>query len=250
MERSYGRGMDQVHVSDDCNNIGTRKHSDGITWDDVAALKDKMGQLDNKKNINMERLDETRVANLETIHRRELEIISENSDCLGYNIDSKYIIWPERYKEAKDVENACKMADGTYDYAELARVAKKYSEKLDKEITPEKIKEAMEGELSKDKLLDDTLANLPDGTRFRINPHAPQSAFRAIEDEKIINPAGELRFQLDDEVMAQVQKIRSKTKDSELLVVMNQIHEGEDGKLNSNIPEDPSEYIALCKSFV
>ena len=43
MERSYGRGMDQVHVSDDCNNIGTRKHSDGITWDDVAALKDKMG---------------------------------------------------------------------------------------------------------------------------------------------------------------------------------------------------------------
>ena len=92
MERSYGRGMDQVHVSDDCNNIGTHKHSDGITWDDVAALKDKMGQLDNKKNINMERLDETRVANLEMIHRRELEIISENSDCLGYNIDSKYII--------------------------------------------------------------------------------------------------------------------------------------------------------------
>lgn len=250
MERSYGRGMDQVHVSDDCNNIETRKHSYETTWGDVAALKDKMGQLDNKKNINMERLDETRVANLETIHRRELEIISENSDCLGYNIDSKYIIWPERYKEAKDVENACKMADGTYDYAELARVAKKYSEKLDKEITPEKIKEAMEGELSKDKLLDDTLANLPDGTRFRINPHAPQSAFRVIEDEKIINPAGELRFQLDDKVMAQVQKIRRKTKDSEMLVVMNQIHEGEDGKLNSNIPEDPSEYIALCKSFV
>ena len=50
--------------------------------------------------------------------------------------------------------------------------------------------------------------------------------------------------------MTQVRKIREKAAGSELLVVMNQLHKGEDGKLTSNIPEDPSDYISLCQSFV
>lgn len=45
MERSHNRGIDQAHVADDRNNIETRKHGSGTTWDDIATLKDKMGQL-------------------------------------------------------------------------------------------------------------------------------------------------------------------------------------------------------------
>ena len=45
MERSHSRGIDQAHVADDRNNIETRKHDSGTTWDDIATLKDKMGQL-------------------------------------------------------------------------------------------------------------------------------------------------------------------------------------------------------------
>lgn len=45
MERSHNRGIDQAHVADDRNNIETRKHGSGTTWDDIATLKDNMGQL-------------------------------------------------------------------------------------------------------------------------------------------------------------------------------------------------------------
>lgn len=238
MERSCGRGMDQVHVFDGCHNIETRKHSDETTWDDVAALKDKMGQLDNKKNINMERLDETRVANLETIHRRELEIISENSDCLGYNIDSKLIIWPERRTQATKVKE---FLDSGGDITVL-------SEQLGQ--SAERIREAIDEELLKDRLLDDTLSRLPEGVSLRINPHAPQSAFSTANSEKIVNGNGEISYRINENVMSQVRKIREKTAGSELLVVMSQLHNSEDGKLTSNIPEDPTDYIALCQGFV
>lgn len=45
VERSHSRGIDQAHVADDRNNIETRKHDSGTTWDDIATLKDKMGLL-------------------------------------------------------------------------------------------------------------------------------------------------------------------------------------------------------------
>lgn len=45
MEHSYNRGIDQAHIADDRNNIETRKHGSKTTWDDIAELKDKMGQL-------------------------------------------------------------------------------------------------------------------------------------------------------------------------------------------------------------
>ncbi len=45
MERSHSRGIDQAHVADDRNSIETRKHGGRTTWDDIATLKDKMGQL-------------------------------------------------------------------------------------------------------------------------------------------------------------------------------------------------------------
>lgn len=45
LERSRSSGIDQAHIADDRNNIETRKHSSGTTWDDVASLKDRMGKL-------------------------------------------------------------------------------------------------------------------------------------------------------------------------------------------------------------
>lgn len=45
LERSYSSGIDQAHIADDRKNIETRKHGNETTWDDVAALKDRMSQL-------------------------------------------------------------------------------------------------------------------------------------------------------------------------------------------------------------
>ena len=38
MERSHSQGIDQTYVADDCNNIETRKHSGGTTWDDLMNV--------------------------------------------------------------------------------------------------------------------------------------------------------------------------------------------------------------------
>ena len=38
MERSHSRGIDQAHVADDRNNIETRKHGGGTTWDDLINV--------------------------------------------------------------------------------------------------------------------------------------------------------------------------------------------------------------------
>ena len=192
----------------------------------------------------------TEMKDLEEIHDCELDIIAKNSDVLGYNIDSKLIIWPERHKQAAGIKGKCIGEDGEYDDARVTATAREFSAMLGEEITPERFVTAIEEELSKDKLLDDTLDKLPEGIRFRITPHAPQSAFSTVNSERIKNEAGESRFRIDGDVMSQVEKIRKKAKDSELLVVINQLHIGEDGKPTSNIPEDATDYIALCKSFV
>ena len=38
--------------------------------------------------------------NLEEIHDCEIDMVAENPDVLGHNIDSKFIIWPERRAQA------------------------------------------------------------------------------------------------------------------------------------------------------
>lgn len=49
----------------------------------------------------------TEMKDLEEIHDCELDIIAKNSDVLGYNIDSKLIIWPERHKQAAGIKEKC-----------------------------------------------------------------------------------------------------------------------------------------------
>lgn len=180
----------------------------------------------------------TEMKNLEEIHDCEIDMVAENPDVLGYNIDSKLIIWPERRAQAT---KAKEFLDSGGDIATL-------SEQLGQPA--ERIQEAISEELSKDELLDDTLSKLPEGVKFRITPHAPQSAFSVANSERIVNENGENRFRINRDAMMQVRKIREKAAGSELTVVMNQLHKGEDGKLTSNIPENPSDYISLCQSFI
>ena len=45
IERSHSRGIDQAHIANDRKNIETRKHSGKTTWDDLAALENKMEQF-------------------------------------------------------------------------------------------------------------------------------------------------------------------------------------------------------------
>ena len=175
-----------------------------------------------EKYFSGNKLKNTEMRNLEEIHNCELDLIARNPDILGYNIDSKLIIWPERRTQATKVKE---FLDSGGDITLL-------SEQLGQ--SAERIREAIDEELLKDRLLDDTLSRLPDGVSLRINPHAPQSAFSTANSEKIVNENGEIRYRINENVMSQVRKIREKTAESELLVVMSQLHNGEDGKLTSN----------------
>ncbi len=62
MEHSYSRGIDQAHIADDRNNIETRKHGGETTWDDIAALKDKMSQV-NSLIDDLPGMDDASLAN-------------------------------------------------------------------------------------------------------------------------------------------------------------------------------------------
>ena len=200
-------------------------------WESVAAMA-------NEHPEGNEVVDSTEMKNPEEIHDCEIDMVAENPDVLGYNIDSKLIIWPERRAQAV---KAKEFLDSGGDIAIL-------SEQFGQPA--ERIREAISEELLKDEMLDDTLSKLPEGVKIRINPYAPQSAFSVANSEKFVNENGENRFRINTDVMAQVEKIREKAVDSELLVVMSQLHKGKDGELTSNIPENPSDYISLCQSFV
>lgn len=103
----------------------------------------------------------TEMKNLEEIHNYEINMVAENPDVLGYNIDSKLIIWPERRAQAIKVREFLD-SGGNIDII---------SERLGQPA--ERIQEAINDELLKDQLLDDTLAKLPEGVKLRITPHAP-----------------------------------------------------------------------------
>lgn len=189
------------------------------------------------KEMETEEIDKSRMKDLAQIHACEIEMITKNPDVLGYNIDSKFIVWPERRKMVADFRRGDEKS-----------LAERFG------VSEERILEAVKEENSKADSLDDTLANLPEGTKFRINPHAPQSAFSVVNSEPIVDKNGEKRYHIDDVVMVQVKKIKAKAGDSDLTVVMNQIWKYKDGngkeRLTSDIPKDASDYIALCKSFV
>ena len=143
----------------------------------------------------------TEMKNLEEIHNYEINMVAENPDVLGYNIDSKLIIWPERRAQAIKVQ----------EFLDSGGDINIISERLGQPA--ERIQEAINEELLKDQLLDDTLAKLPEGVKIRINPHATQSAFSVANSEKFVNEKGENRFHIDSDVMSQVRKIRKKLLD-------------------------------------
>ena len=188
----------------------------------------------------------------EQIHLRELEIISDHPAVMGYNIESGIIINPTTRAQAlwaKNILNSGgQISDVTQIVCEQLRQNGASEDKISS-ITDERIQKAMEDELAKEKLLEDTLAQLPEGTKFRINPHAPLSPF-SLPQATWQNPDGQVTIHIDDAAMKQIKKIKDKVHDSDLTVVMSQIHYDANGELTSDIPKDASEYIELCKSFV
>ena len=219
---------------------GALDNSQPTGWEGVAAMANKYSKgdeiVDSTKPEESSKF--TEMKNLEEIHNCEIDMVAENPDVLGYNIDSKLIICPERRKQAI---RAKEFLDSGGDITVL-------SEQFGQPAG--RIQEAIDEELLKDKMLDDMLSRLPEGVIFRINPHAPQSVFSVANSERITNENGENRFRIDGNVMAQVRKIREKAAGAELLVVMNQLHKDKDGELTSNIPENPADYIDLCQSFI
>ena len=219
---------------------GALDNSQPTGWEGVAAMANKYPKGD--ENVDSTKPEEsskfTEMKNLEEIHNCEIDMVAENPDVLGYNIDSKFIIWPERRKQAI---RAKEFLDSGGDITVL-------SEQFGQPAG--RIQEAIDEELLKDEMLDDMLSRLPKGVIFRITPHAPQSVFSVANSERIVNENGENRFRINSDAMVQVRKIREKAAGSELTVVMNQLHKDNNGKLTSNIPENPSDYILLCQSFV
>lgn len=107
----------------------------------------------------------TEMKNLEEIHNCELDMVAENPDVLGYNIDSKLIIWPERRAQAIKAK----------EFLDAGGDIEIISERFGRPA--EQIQEAINEELSKDQLLDDTLTKLPEGVKLRINPNASRRHF-------------------------------------------------------------------------
>ena len=189
------------------------------------------------KEMKTDKIDKSHMKDLVQIHDCEIKMVAKNPDVLGYNIDSKLIIWPERRKMVANFRPGDEKS-----------LAERFG------VSEERVLEAVKEENSKEDSLDGILANLPEGAKFRINPHASMSAFSVANSEPIVNKNGEKRYHIDDGVMSQIKKIKAKAGDSDLTAVMNQIwkHKDEDGKerLTSNIPSNASDYIALCKSFI
>lgn len=192
------------------------------------------------------------MTNPEQIRQRELEIVSDHPDVMGYNIESGTIINPTTRAQALWAKNILdsggQISDVTQMVCEQLRQEGASEDKISN-ITDERIQKAMEDELAKEELLDDTLAQLPDGAKFRINPHAPLSPF-SLPQATWQNPDGQIDVRIDDAAMEQIRKIKNKAHDSDLTVVMSQIHYDANGELTSDIPEDASEYIELCRSFI
>ena len=132
----------------------------------------------------------TEMKNLEEIHNYEINMVAKNPDVLGYNIDSKLIIWPERRAQAIKVK----------EFLDSGGDINIISERLGQPAG--RIQEAINDELLKDQLLDDTLAKVPEWVKLRINPHAPQSAFSVANSEKFVNEKGENRFYINSDVMS------------------------------------------------
>lgn len=147
---------------------GALDNSQPTGWEGVAAMANKHPKGD--ENVDSTKPEEsskfTEMKNLEEIHNCEIDMVAENPDVLGYNIDSKLIIWPERRKQAI---RAKEFLDSGGDIAVL-------SEQFGQPAG--RIQEVIDEELLKDKMLDDMLSRLPEGVIFRITPHAPQSVFR------------------------------------------------------------------------
>lgn len=187
------------------------------------------------------------------IHARELEIVSEHPNTFGYNLESSSITDPQTRQlalTAKDIlDSGSQFSDVIsflqhhlpHDETTIAKLS---------HLTEDSLHAAIDNELSKDQLLDDTLSKLPDGTKFRINPHAPLSPFSLPQATISHDASNNPTIHIDDYAIEQIKKIKNKTKNSELTVVISQIHTDQNGNLTSDIPSDATDYIALCQSFI
>lgn len=95
LERSRSSGIDQAHIADDRRNIETRKHSNETTWDDVAALKDRMNQLksliddlpaidDTPENIEANNEDQVKEQAVADARKQVLNAYSTNSETISH----------------------------------------------------------------------------------------------------------------------------------------------------------------------
>lgn len=214
--------------SKNSNNKNSSIVSEKNPWQKVAeeAAPLVRGEFIEKQNPRA-------MTNLEAVHNEEIDIVSKNSDVMGYNIDSKMMTWPAARKDALGLKSS----------GDASKLAEKYGR-------PEgQVLLSANEELAKDRLLDETLAKLPDGMRFRLNPYSPMSAF-SIANATKIDEYGRKDIHIDEAAMSQVRKIKEKAGDTDLTVVMSQLHTNKNGELTSNIPKSSSDYIALCKNFV
>ena len=123
---------------------GALDNSQPTGWEGVAAMANEYPKgdeiLDSTKPEESSKF--TEMKNLEEIHNCEIDMVAENPDVLGYNIDSKLIIWPERRKQAI---RAKEFLDSGGDISVL-------SEQFG--LPAGRMQEAIDDELLKDKMLD------------------------------------------------------------------------------------------------
>ncbi len=196
----------------------------------------QQGSAELEPSKNMEKMTD-----LGEIEACELEIVNEFSDVVGYNIDSKLIINPQRYALATEINEVLKRGNAE----EIKGLEESFGQ------PEERIREAIDEELSKDGYLDKILEELSKTKepKLRVHPFGPSSPF-SIDKAVFRDENGSIVAHIDDGAMDQIQKIRGKIGENDLVTVMNPFHRDAEGKGTSNIPDSSAEYIALCEAFV
>lgn len=182
------------------------------------------------------------VTNYDTVRVRELGEVIKSPDVIGLNLDSSNITNPEAMREIEFVERNLAEGKTTEDISEY------FSSKYGRKVTPDQIQAAINSEKTKIATFNREIDSLPDGAKFRVHSNGRQSPFVVSEcvhlDEK-----GQKQVSFNEIAMKQIEKLKEKSGDSGLTVVMN-LWTKENGGNVPNTPDDIENYLLMCEEFV
>ena len=183
-----------------------------------------------------------RVTDYDTVRARELGEVIKSPDVIGLNLDSSSIVNPTILRGMSFVEKS--LADGKT----MEEISEHFSSQYGRPINPEQIQSVINSEMRKLEIFDREIDSLPKGTKFRVHSSGPQSPFVVSECIRA-DGDGEKQVVFNEIAMKQIEKLKEKTGDSGLTVVMNMFSK-ENGANVPKTPEEIENYFFLFFTFI